>query len=52
MSYQVIWEKSAGALQGELPTVTQGSTLETITVLALYRDGTNVDLSAMTLSAT
>lgn len=52
MSYQVIWEKNQGSLQGELPTVVQGGTLETITILALYRDGTSIDLSTMTLSAT
>lgn len=52
MSYQVIWDKNAGAKIGSLPSPTQGGTLEVITILALYRDGSTIDLSAMTLSAT
>jgi hypothetical protein len=52
MTYQVIWEKNSGILEGELPSPTQGGTLETFTILALYRDGSNVDLSDKTLSAT
>ena len=52
MTYQVIWDKIGGRLEGSLPTITQGSTLETLTILALYRDGTTIDLSSMTLSAT
>ena len=52
MSYQVIFEKASGSLQGSLPTVIQGSTLETITVLALYRDGSNVNLTGKTISGT
>jgi hypothetical protein len=52
MSYQTIWEKSEGNLKGILPTVTQGSTLETLTILALYRDGTAVNLTGKTITAT
>ena len=52
MAYQVIWEKSQGTLQGSLPVVVQCSTLETITILSLYRDGTVVNLTGKTITAT
>lgn len=52
MTYQVIWEKADGELIGELPILTQGGTLETLTFLALYRDGSNVNLTGKTITAT
>ena len=52
MAHQVIFPKNEGTKQGSLPAIVQGSTLETITILALYKDGSNVDMSSMTVTAT
>ena len=52
MAHQVIFPKNEGTKQGSLPAIVQGSTLETITILALYKDGSSVDLSTMTVTAT
>lgn len=52
MAHQAIWPKLEGSLIGSLPTITQGSTLETITILALYSDGTAVNLTGKAMTAT
>lgn len=47
---QAIWYKNGGTQKGYLNKAVQGSTLETITILALYDDGTSIDLSSMTIT--
>lgn len=48
-NYQIIWPGKRGSLEGRLGPLTQNSTLEPITILAKYADGTDIDLSSYTM---
>ena len=52
MSNQVVWPARRGNAVGAIAPLTQASTLEAVTILAIRSDGTGVDLSSYTLSAT
>lgn len=52
MANQIIWPGKEGNAVGRMTPLTQASTLEAITILAIRSDGTSIDLSSYTLSAT
>lgn len=52
MANQIIWPGKEGNAVGRVTPLLQAATLEAITILATKADGTSIDLSAYTLSAT